>query len=222
MAHPHLAATVMTLTGLVSPAVFGEMTPLSTPLVRQGFERIAYERGVTAYKHPGSKIIRIAAEGRVGATPQQVIAALIDYPRQVGVMDRLSKSRVLDRRACSLHVYQRLNLPVIDDRDFTLKVRWGTDRGVRWVRYRAVSNRGPAPQRGVVRVSTHQGSWQVKPLEGGSASWVRFQARIDLSGWLPRWMAKSGAGKELPELFTSVRKLVKRDDERRIACITPR
>jgi hypothetical protein len=42
------------------------------------------------------------------------------------------------------------------------------------------------------------------PIEGGRATWARFQVRIDLAGWVPTWMARSSAAKELPEMFMQV------------------
>jgi hypothetical protein len=106
-------------------------------------------------------------------------------------------------------VYQRLDLPVISDRDFVLKVTWGKEGGKRWVRYRTVRGVGPAPRDGVVRVKHHQGSWQLTPTRRGEATLVRFQVSIDLGGWLPKSLARSGSGDEVPELFHVLRDMVR-------------
>jgi hypothetical protein len=217
-------STIVTLSLLPAAAAAAELTPMTVPLTSRGFEQIKEQWGVKAYKHRRTDIIKIAAEGKVMAPPADVIAAVLDYRRQVDVMKRLSTSRVLDRSSCSLHVYQRLNLPLIDDRDFTLRVTWGQTGDTRWVRYGSVQGRGPGPAVGAVRISHHQGSWQVRPLEGGRASWVRFQASIDMAGLVPMWLARSGAGKELPSLFTGVRWLAdfhkQQNSPRRIACLS--
>jgi len=188
-----------------------ERTPLSVPLPSAGFERIRVAGGVTVYKDPHSDIIRLAAESRFPAPPERVLQALLDYRRQVGTIARLSEARVLVRGRGWLEVYQRLNLPVISDRDFTLLVRWGEEpqSGLTWVAYHAESARaGPRERSGVVRVTHHAGSWQLVPVEGGRATFVRFQVSIDLGGWLPKWMARSGAGREVPELFAALGRLV--------------
>jgi hypothetical protein len=183
--------------------------PLSRSLTRSGYERIGRREGVTVYKHRDSDIIRLGADGRIDAPPDKVLRALLDYERQVGVIDRLSESRVIARRDGWLRVYQRLNLPVIDDRDFTLEVRWGRSNDLRWITYRALRRRGVPERDGVVRVTRHRGSWQLEPLDGGRATRVRFMVAIDLGGWLPKWMARAGSGKEVPDLFVSIRRLVK-------------
>jgi len=179
----------------------GSLTPLSVPLSAVGFTPISRAPDLTVYKDEEARIVRLAAEGWLPEPPEQVLKALLDYGRQVGRIDRLKESRVLARGPGWLRVYQRLGLPVISDRDFTLLVRWGRDGAVTWIAYRAVAD-GPPPQPGAVRVSEHEGSWQLKPWRSGS--FVRFQVMIDLGGSLPRWLARSGAGKELPRLFASL------------------
>jgi START domain len=203
-------------------AGFAEQTPLEVSFAERGFSKIASKQGVSVYKHRSADNIRIGADGRVAASPWQVLAAVLDYRHQVGVIDRLSESRVLARGRDWMLVYQRLNLPVISDRDFVLRVRWGQAAdGTVWVRYRAVrSPRAPAPKSGVVRITHHQGSWQLRPLAVGTATQVRFQLSIDLSGWLPKWMARAGAGKELPALFGSVRQLINKHGYRRSAWLS--
>lgn len=208
--------TAWTLAALVIVPAFparAERVPLSRSFAHAGYEQIAQRKGVTVYKHRDSDIIRLGADGSIDAPPDEVLRALLDYERQVGVIDRLTESKVIARRDRKLRVYQRLNLPVIDDRDFTLEVRWGRSGDLRWITYRAL--RSSSPERdGVVRVKHHQGSWQLEPIDGGRATRVRFMVAIDLGGWLPKWMARSGSGKEVPELFVSVRQLVRSSAER--------
>lgn len=185
-----------------------EMTPLAVSLPQEGFERIAHKYGVSAYKHKESEIIRIAAEGRLAAPPERVLDVLLDYEGQVGKIDRVSESKILDRGPSWYLVYQRLNLPIIDDRDYVMYVDWGADGDTLWITYRAGSHRGPAERDGVVRVTYHLGSWQLKPIDHGRATLARFQSTIDLAGWLPRWLARSKAGDELPGLFQNIRRML--------------
>ena len=146
-----------------------------------------------------------------------MLQALLDYRGQVGKIARLSESKVLSRSGNSLLVYQRLNLPVISDRDFNLKVSWWRDGDTTWVAYRAIK-RGLPPRDGVVRVSHHLGSWQLRPINNGRQTLVRFQVSIDLAGWLPRWMARSGSGKEVPELFVAIGDMIRRSTYRSERC----
>lgn len=192
-----------------APAGWDELTPLGIRFEdKNGFERIAEHHGVTVYKDRDADVIRLAAGGTLNANPDEVLHALIDYDHQVGVIARVLEIKILERGPSHLVVYQRLSLPVIDDRDYVLKVTWGTTGGVRWIRYWALEGTGPAGREGVVRVVRHDGSWQISPLEDGTGSKVRYQVRIDLGGLLPKWMAKAAAGKEVPLVFTDVCKML--------------
>ncbi len=184
-----------------------EMIPISIPLTSRNFERIDRDQGVDVYQHRTSEIIRIAGEGLIAAPPEEVRKTLLDYERHPDCLDSVAVSRVLSRADHRMVVYQRLDLPLISDRDFNLLVSWGEKDELRWIHYR-VSPRGIGPRPGVVRVSFHSGSWQLVPALGGKATRARYQSSIDLAGMLPRWMARSNVGDEVPALFEAVRRMV--------------
>jgi hypothetical protein len=197
------------LTSIASVSTAEARIPIGAPLQEKGFERIAHRGGVTVFKHKHSDTIRLAADARFKASVDEVRRALLDYEGQVGTIDRLSEARVLGRSGRSLLVYQRLNLPWISDRDFNLKVVWWRQGGTTWIAYRALS-RGGVPETDAVRVKRHTGSWQLKPVNGGRETQVRFQVEIDLGGWLPMWLARAGSGKEVPGLFASIDSMIQR------------
>ena len=196
-----------------------EFTPQGVPLTSRGFEKIDEEYGVSVFKHPGAEIVRVAAEALLHVSPADLLEVLLDYEGQKGVVDRISSSQVLSRQPNRLVVYQRLNLPVIDDRDYILSVTWGRKGNSYWVRYEVTSAFAQPEVDGVVRVPYHSGSWQLQPAKGGAATRARFQASIDLAGWLPKWLAKSGAGDELPGVFKNLCTLVDRDRKGGMACL---
>lgn len=206
-----LAACTLTLAA--GPARPAELTPLDVSLESQGFALVGQRHGVKQYRHRTAKIVRLAAEGVIPAPVADVRAMVLDYERQEGKVDRVSHSQVLRRGSGWLLVYQRLKLPVIADRDFTLRVAWGGAPDSQWVVFDVAADGGPPPRRGIVRVTEHSGSWQLKAVEGGRATRARFQTRIDLGGSLPQWLARSGAGKELPGLFANICRLI--DPKRR-------
>lgn len=220
---PHVGSRtrwVLALAVLMLPArATAKPIPLGVDLTQRGFEHIATKNGVKVYKHIKSPIIRLGADGVLQGPIDEVFKTLLDYEGQVGAIDRLSKSQVLLRTKRAMIVYQRLNLPVISDRDFTLRVWWGRTGKVRWIRYRAQPD-GLGGLDGAVHVKVHSGSWQLEALPGGKTR-ARFEVLIDMGGWLPRWLAKSGSGKEVPKLFSSIDKLLAKAARRRVlACTT--
>jgi hypothetical protein len=202
-----VGSLLVPLPGAGPSIAWAEKPPPKIELPRRGFELIKQDRGVAVYQNENANMIWIGAVGVIPAAPDKVYDALLDYDRQVGRIGRVSEIKVLQRESDGLYVYQRLNLPVISDRDFTLRVAHGLDGARRWITYWAVTDRGPKPRDGIVRVTRHRGVWELLPLPGGKTTLARYELRIDLGGDVPLWMAKSGAGDEIPELYSNVCKL---------------
>jgi hypothetical protein len=174
---------------------------------REGFAVIAQERGVTVYQNETADMIWLGAASVIPASPSAVQSALLDYERQVGKIGRLSEVKVLERRDNHLSVYQRLNLPVVSDRDYVLRVEHGVEPSRHWIAYWAVTDQGPSPRAGIVRVTRHRGVWELVPVKDGKATLLRYEMRIDMGGSVPLWMVKSSAGDEIPELYGSICRL---------------
>lgn len=189
------------------PAHADELTPMGGPLGAAGFEEIADTRGVKVYQDRGAPLARVAAEGRMAATPAQVHRALLAYEDQKPYVKHV-QSEVLERGDGRLYVYQRLEFPVTSDRDFTLLVTWGTEGETLWIRFEAVTDHGPQKKQGVVRLTRYTGSWQLKPVDGGKATLMRFQAGMDVGGHIPLFLARTGMTRDLPALFDSIRAML--------------
>jgi hypothetical protein len=167
---------------------------------------IVEEKGIKVYRREQRPGLELAAEGRIDAAPERVRRVLIDYPSHHSWQQRLKESRVLARGVDCLDVYQRLQLPVIDDRDFTLHVTWGNDAKVLWLRFATANAQGPAPVNGVVRVTEQEGGWRLEPADGGLATQAIYRFHMDLAGSVPSGMGHGQAANALPELFTSITK----------------
>jgi hypothetical protein len=178
----------------------------ASALPSEGFAPIAEEHGVKVYRREKRNGIELAAEGRIGAPPDRVRKVLLDYPSHQRWQKHLKENKILGRGDNFLDVYQRLDLPMIDDRDFSLHVTWGDEGPVAWMRFTTMSGIGPPPVKGVVRVTQHEGGWRLEPIEGGAATHAVYRFYLDLAGSFPSWMAKGGAAKDLPELFANITK----------------
>ncbi len=163
-------------------------------------------RGVRVYRREKRPGIELAADGTLAASPERVLRVLLDYPNHRRWQKHLKENRVLRRADGTLDVYQRLDLPVLDDRDFTLHVTWGDDGAVPWMRFAAASDLGPPPVKGVVRVTQHEGGWRLEPADGGKATHAVYRFHLDLAGSFPSWMGKGQAASDVPELFTNITK----------------
>jgi hypothetical protein len=175
----------------------------------QDFHRVGEVHGVTVYKNDHAHGIALAAEADIDAPPDKVLRVLFDYASHPRWNKNLKESRVLQRGEGWLLVYQRLGLPMIDDRDFTLRVSWGqSPDGGRWLRF-STDGAGPPPQRGAVRVSTHEGRWELSPIDGGRRTHASYLFHLDLAGSLPGWLSRGRASKDVPHLFDQIREQLK-------------
>ncbi len=178
---------------------------MTAALSNEGYEPIGGKAGVEVYRR-GGHAIDLAAEGDIDAPPEVVLRVLTDYGSHPKWVHGLSVSRVLDRHDRSLDVYQRLHLPMLDDRDFAMHVTWGGGNGEREIHFATVNDKCPAPpDKGVVRVPLHEGSWHLLPIDGGRRTHAVYRFRMELGGSLPMWMARGRAAKDVPALFEAIR-----------------
>lgn len=202
---------VAALAGVLSPVDPG-VTPLAgapppaSALANEGFVLIHEDGGVKVYQRDKRAGLEFAAEGSFAASPERVRKVLLDYPSYGKWQKHFKEVRVLGRGADFVDVYQRMSVPVIDDRDYTLHVTWGDDAGVLWTRFATANDRGPAPVPGVVRVTDHSGAFRLEPADGGKSTRAVYRFHIDMAGSVPAWMAKSQASKDIAGFFVAVAK----------------
>ena len=178
---------------------------MTAALSKEGYEPVGERSGVEVYRRPGHAI-DLAAEGDIDAPPEVVLRVLTDYGSHPKWVHGLSVSRVLDQHDHSLDVYQRLHLPMLDDRDFAMHVEWGGSGDEREIHFATTNDKCPAPpDKGVVRVPLHQGSWHLEGIDGGRRTHAVYRFRMELGGSLPMWMARGRAAKDVPALFDAIR-----------------
>jgi uncharacterized protein YndB with AHSA1/START domain len=179
---------------------------MTVALAGQGYERIGEKSGVVVYRK-GGHAIDLAAEGDINAAPEVVMRVLTDYASHPNWVHGLAVSKVLDKSSDSLDVYQRLHLPMLDDRDFAMHVTWKKAGDGREIHFATTNDKCPAPpDKGVVRVPVHEGAWVLEPVDGGKKTHAIYRFRMELGGSLPMWMARGRAAKDVPALFDAIRK----------------
>ena len=132
---------------------------------------------------------------------------LLDFEHASKVTDNVAESHVLDKNAREIVVYQRLKLPIISDRDFTLRATWGQKRGRR-SRSRSPSTTrvGRRPRTGSCASRSMQGNWQLSRSAAARRRTRAIACRSISAGSVPTWMVSGGAAKNIPKLFDGVRR----------------
>lgn len=201
---PSLEPVVVTPVAVASA---GEAPVKPTPAqlaVAEGFVPLGKSKGITIYERDADRGIELAVEGDLPGSPERVRRILLDYPAHKQWQERLAMCEVLEAGDDSLVVYERLALPMIDDRDYTLRVTWGSDGDALWSRFTiAPPDKGPPPVDGVVRVTLHDGSWTFTPRDGGVATHAFYRFHLDIDSSLQS-LGGGAAQEDLIDLFADI------------------
>jgi hypothetical protein len=179
---------------------------LATTLTAAGYVPIGGHDGISVYQRPNAVLIDLAAVGEFDAPPAEVQAALLDYDAAARISKHVAESRVIERRGAELVVYQHLKLPVISDRDYTLRVN--AVEGARGLRFRIDGGVGPGPVANRVRMTILNGRWDLESIAGGTRTRATYHVQLDFAGDVPRWMVRGGAAKDLPNMYLGVGRLI--------------
>lgn len=178
-----------------------------------GWEKKAEGQGVTIYSraHPGSDVKEIRAVGEVDAPPLAVLRVVSDFSRYKDVMPYTEESKVLLREDGGkvVHFYTVINAPFVSRRDYSLRVvdesDWKGGQGFLKVHW-TLSDKGPAPKNGNVRVKVNEGGWLLEPLDGGKRTRATYLLFTDPGGTLPTWIINKANSSAIPDIFAALRK----------------
>jgi len=184
------------------------------PEVSTDWSSVSNKENVAIYRRPrpgpGHNESRVVGEI---AAPIAIVRAVIDDVESYAqFMPYTVECRVLKREADSVLTYQRISAPLVNDRDYTVRVRTtakttegGTSYLSRWETENAL---GPAPQRGVVRVNLCEGSWLLEPL-GPNNTRATYTILTDSGGILPAFIKNTGSQIGFRKMFAAIRKQVR-------------
>lgn len=156
---------------------------------------------------PGARVAETRAETTMKVSPREVRDVLTDEA-YAAKGPYVAEYREIERFAPNHWVhYTRLALPIIEDRDFFIDITCEKDlapdgTGV----YRESWKPWPGrPERkGVVRVSTNQGYWEIRPAADGAHAEVEYYLMFDPGGSIPGWVVDRGNKSVLPDLLRGI------------------
>ena len=160
----------------------------------------------------GSALEEFRAVGVVEAAPGRVFAVVDDTEAYPSFMPYTSECRILQRSAHGTVTYQRLDLPLVSDRDYTLRCENARAEGPAGASYRVhweeANELGPAPKPGVQRVELCEGGWIIEPA-GANKSRLTYTVYSDSGGHIPAWIADTGSKTAIRKIFAAIRKQVR-------------
>jgi ribosome-associated toxin RatA of RatAB toxin-antitoxin module len=131
--------------------------------------------------------LRLTASSPV--PPAAMMATIWRHDEYVQFLPYLKRLDVLRDEGDAKLIYEQIHVPVVKDRDVTLRVTRTSspDTGTYEVSSVAVPDEGPSESRDYVRVRTSLARWRLAPAVGGGTT-VTYTLRTDAGGRLPSWI----------------------------------
>jgi hypothetical protein len=105
------------------------------------------------------------------------------------------------------YAYQRLSIPFLNDRDYTLRYEAHQDslHGFYAIIWNIATDKGPPPEEGVVRITVSRGSVEIRPAANGTRSRLTYTMYADPGGRVPGWLTNIGNRSTVPDLLRAIR-----------------
>jgi hypothetical protein len=106
-----------------------------------------------------------------------------------GDMEALKSRKILAAGADEMLIYDQIKTPIVDDRDYTFTVkRVRTGARTDFV-CETANDRGPPPQKGLVRIPVLVGGWRVEP-DGHGGTRLGYFAYSEPGGSVPAFLVR--------------------------------
>ncbi len=159
--------------------------------------------------------------------PSAVFDVTEDYAHFTEFMPRMAEVRIIKQFSdLDLIVYERIDVPVVSDRDMVLRIRrtLGPSNGGTFKAEWSVEKTITEPVRDdVVRVDFNSGSWTLEPIDGGRRTRMTYKLFTTAGGSIPRWLSQFSSTTTIPDLFEAIKKraAAEYDRKRREAASRP-
>jgi hypothetical protein len=213
----HLAQVRRVLLALFS---FGSLSLAAPALAEPQWEQRTTTDGVAIYNRvtPGSPVKEVKAEGDFEAPAAAVWAVLRDIAGYPKTMPYTKVTAVLgqEHEGAVTYYYTALGLPIISDRDYTLKVTVdhvpSDGSGLYRLSWVAGNDypKAPPKQKGYVRLTDVSGYWELTPTKDGAATHGVYYVHTDPASPLPNFIINKANTDSVPKLINAIREWAKK------------
>lgn len=210
MRHCWLAAPLLLL---ATSALADE--PAKSPPGEEPWTKASDDNGVAIFTRDktGTSIKEVKAIGLIDAPPAHCMNVVSDLGNFKEFMPYTNESTIVGRDGDkTVYSYQHLKLPLIDNRDYTLRVVDETpapgpagEPAYYKSAWTPANDRGPKPRDGTVRVQINTGYWLFEPVDGGTHTRATYYLFTDPGGMIPALIANRANTQAIPDLFKAVR-----------------
>ncbi len=183
-------------------------------LKNEGWERKLKDHQLNVYARSdsGSDVREVLAVTQIDAPLQTIVSALTDFNNYTSFMpDTLEKCEQLHRDGDSYWVFQQLNLPIVSDRYYTIRLQLGepTEFPDWTVLHWTLAPEPDYQRKGRgSKVRFNNGHWSLRPQPDGSTQ-VIYYIHTD-PGRLWSWLVDMANKKAVPDVVRAVKRKIEK------------
>jgi len=159
----------------------------------EGWEIVREDDGLRLERRPGrrSACDELRVSRRVDVSPDVALDVLWEVRDERPFVDDLVESRILRESADERIVYGRVEVPLVRDRAYVVRVTRHAEAtsGVREIHFSLLADEPLPGSKRAVRLAVLEGAWHIEPLAGAIASRLEYRAEIDPGEGIPAWLA---------------------------------
>lgn len=156
---------------------------------------------------PESSLREVKAVTVIAVPAANIWAVVNDQAHYAEFMPHVVAVEILgDAGARARYEYHVIDPPIVDRRDYTLRVTLDANPAAGLYRrsWSCTRDEGPPPRDGVVRVSVCRGYWLIERLSDDTAR-VTYWLHTDPGGSIPSWMVNRANTTSIPNMIRAVR-----------------
>ena len=140
---------------------------------------------------PGSRVGEIRVTGHSPLAPAAIFETIWKHQEYLEFVPFLKRLKLLSDTGDERVAYEQLALPLVKDRDYTVRFRRHVDPATHRyeISIEGANEAGPPPDSTHVRVTNIRGGWTTEPGPDGKGSLVRYEMMSDPGGRIPAWVA---------------------------------
>ena len=157
-----------------------------------GWEKVGDKDGVTIERRAKDNgLYEVRALAHAPLTPEKFFETLWKHGEYMQFVPHLKSLRLLVDEPDHKLIYEQIKMPVISDRDYTVRVSRVIDPATHLieVHFDTANDQGPPPSKDYVRIPMVHGGWTLEPSEGGVD--ISYYVFTDPGGAIPNWIINS-------------------------------
>jgi ribosome-associated toxin RatA of RatAB toxin-antitoxin module len=159
---------------------------------------------------PGTGRYEVRVSTAASFPPQVIFETLWRHHEYSDFVPHLKHLTILKHAPNEKVIYEQIRMPLVRDRDYTVKVTAERDpaTGRMQITFVSAPEDGPPAQDGYVRVTAIHGSWTLVPTRDGGTL-VTYVVSSDPGGALPAWLVNRAQRQAAPALVKAMLDRVK-------------